>query len=132
MNSNERAELVNYRIKRAKETFSEIKVLADNKLWSTLVNRLYYACFYAVNALLIQKEIKVETHGGVRRMFGLHFVKTGLVSKESGKFYTDIFDIRSSTDYDDFIEIDEEKALRLISPAERLILEIEQLIGHVR
>ena len=98
MNPKEREDLVGYRINRAKETFAEIKILVDNKLWSVAVNRLYYACFYAVNTILIQKEIKAETHGGVRRMFGLHFVKTGLISKESGKYYTDIFDIRHSSD----------------------------------
>lgn len=131
MNSKERSDLVKYRINRAKDTFSEIKILVDNKLWSVVVNRLYYACFYAVNALLIDKEIKADTHGGVRRMFGLHFIKTGLVSKESGKYYSDIFDIRHSSDYDDFIEVTQEKTLALIPPAEKLIKEIEDIVLKV-
>lgn len=71
MNKNERQELVNYRIKRAYDTLSEINILADNKLWNTLINRLYYACYYAIIAILIQNEINTETHSGVRRMFGL-------------------------------------------------------------
>lgn len=58
-------------------------------------------------------------------MFGLHFIKTGLISKDSGKYYTDIFDIRHSSDYDDYIELTEVKTLELIPPAHRLIEEIE-------
>lgn len=73
----------------------------------------------------MDKEIKAETHGGVRRMFGLHFVKSDLITKESGKFYTDIFDIRHSCDYDDFIEITKENTLGLIFPAQKLIEEID-------
>jgi uncharacterized protein len=67
--------LVKYRIGRAKETLSEMEILFENEMWSIAVNRLYYACFYAINALLVQREIKAETHGGVRRMFRLHFIK---------------------------------------------------------
>ena len=43
MTSNERKELVAYRINKSKETFSEIDLLIQNKLWNTAVNRLYYA-----------------------------------------------------------------------------------------
>jgi uncharacterized protein (UPF0332 family) len=128
MNQQERQDLINYRINRAKETLAEIQILVENKLWSTAVNRLYYACYYAVNALLVKHEIKAETHAGVRRMFGLHFIKTCLISKDSGKYYTDIFDIRHSSDYDDFIELTEEKTIELIPPAKKLIKEIEILL----
>ncbi len=130
MNDQERNDLVDYRIKRAKDTLKEIEILAENKLWSTMVNRLYYACFYAVNAILLKAEVKGETHAVVRRMFGFHFVKEGKISKESGKFYTDIFDIRHSSDYDDFIETSEDKALTLIPPAHKLIGEISEWIQN--
>jgi len=128
MNQQERQDLISHRINRAKETLAEIQILVENKLWSTAVNRLYYACYYAVNALLVKFEITAETHAGVRRMFGLHFIKPGLISKDSGKYYTDIFDIRHSSDYDDFIELTEEKTIELIPPAKKLIKEIEILL----
>jgi len=43
-----------------------------------------------VGALLIDKKITTSTHAGVRQMFGLHFVKTGTIEKDLGKFYSDI------------------------------------------
>jgi uncharacterized protein len=85
MNQEERQKLVKYRIKKARETFSEVDLHIENKLWNTAVNRLYYACYYAVIALLVDKDIHAQTYSGVRQMFGLHFVKTGIIDKETGK-----------------------------------------------
>ena len=130
MNQQERNDLVNYRINRAKKTFNEVKILIDNKLWGVAVNRLYYACYYAVIALLSKNKINAETHGGVRRMFGLHFVRTGLITKETGKFYTEIFEKRHSSDYDDFIDISENDVFSYIEPANKLIQEIDRLIKN--
>lgn len=67
------------------------------------MNRMYYACFYAVSALLLHSEIDgVKTHEGVRQMFGKHFILTGIIPKEWGHFYTIIFNNRSAADYEDF------------------------------
>ena len=78
----EKRDMITYRIQRANETLKEVEILIDNQLWTTSINRLYYACFYAISALLLKNDIKSESHGGTRRMFGLHFVKTGIISKD--------------------------------------------------
>jgi uncharacterized protein (UPF0332 family) len=126
MKSDERQELVSYRLNKAQETLNEVAILIENELWNTAVNRLYYACYYAVNALLIKNEINAKTHAGVRQMFGLHFIKAGIISNESGRFYSVIFDKRLIGDYEDFIEHSKEDVMELIEPAEKLISEIER------
>lgn len=128
MNEKEHKDLVDYRINRARETFNEVKLHIENKLWNTAVNRLYYACYYAVIALLVSKDIKAQSHAGVRQMFGLHFIKTNIIEKELGKFYSDLFDKRQTGDYDDFIDFKKEDVLDLIEPADRLITRIEELL----
>lgn len=128
MNSLDREKLVRYRIQRAKETFKEVELHIENKLWSTAVNRLYYACYYAVIALLIDKEIQPHTHSGVRQMFGLHFVKTGIIDSSTGKFFSDIYDMRQTGDYDDYISFDKEVVFDLLEPANELITAIEKIL----
>jgi len=128
MNQQERKELVVYRIAKARETFEEVKLHIENELWSTAVNRLYYACYYAVIALLIDKEIQPRTHNGVRQMFGLHFIKTGVVDNSLGKFFTDIYDMRQTGDYDDYIEFSKDDIMDLIEPANDLISKAEDLL----
>jgi uncharacterized protein (UPF0332 family) len=78
--------------------------------------------------LLVDKDIQAQTHAGVRQMFGLHFVKPGIISDESGRFYVAIFDLRQTGDYEDFIDFNKDKVLKLIQPAGNLISEIEQLL----
>ena len=67
-------------------------------------NRIYYACFYAVTALLLTKNLSSSKHSGVVALFNRHFIKTGIVSIEMGKFYSTIFDNRLESDYADWIE----------------------------
>ncbi len=113
---------------RAKTTLNEIDLHISNELWSTSVNRLYYACYYAVTALLVNQQIAAQTHSGVRHMFGLHFIKTNLIDREIGKFYTDIFDKRQTGDYDDYVTFSRDEVVSLIEPAKKLISEIERLL----
>ncbi len=128
MNDQERLELAAYRLSKAFSTYDEVALLTENKLWNTAVNRLYHACYYAVSALLISKNITSKTHNGTRQLFGLHFVKTGIISIETGKFFSYIFDKRQTGDYDDFYDFDKEDVLELFEPANELILIISKLI----
>jgi uncharacterized protein (UPF0332 family) len=128
MNDSDRNQLVIYRIKKANDTLNEIEFLVAKEFFNTAVNRLYYACYYAVIALLVKNEINAQTHHGVRQMFGLHFIKTGLIKRESGQFYSDIFDKRQTSDYDDFIDYSFVDVIALIEPAKELIKEIERQI----
>ncbi len=57
-------EIIRYRIERAFESIEEAKILSQFQHWNTVVNRLYYACFYIVQALLIMNDAKVSTHSG--------------------------------------------------------------------
>ena len=116
-----KAELVRYRIAKARETYNEVAILVKNQLWNTAVNRLYYSCFYAVIALLANEEIDSQTHSGARQMFGLHFIKTGKIDPEMGRFLARLFDLRQTVDYDDFIDFDQEKVMELPSNSDTLI-----------
>ena len=102
------AEFVYYRVKRAEETLSEADLLAVNGYFSGAINRLYYASYYAVTALLISNDINASTHNGVRAMFALKFIKSGKLDISHGKFFNEIFEKRHSNDYDDFVFCDKE------------------------
>ena len=52
MNEFEPEDYIRYRLERAKETLLEVNSHLSNGFWNTAINRMYYACFYAVSALL--------------------------------------------------------------------------------
>ena len=65
LTDDERIIIVKYRLERAKDTLLDIDVLIKNKRWHAAANRLYYACFYAACALLINNGYNAKTHNGV-------------------------------------------------------------------
>lgn len=129
MKGSEKADLIEYRLDRATETLQEIEIHLENGLFNTAINRLYYASYYAATALLLYNDIKASTHSGVRQMLGLHFVKTGKISSDLGKVFTDLFDKRHASDYDDFISVSREDVEDLLPSAKEFIEKIKDLIS---
>mgnify|MGYP000958988882 CR=1 FL=1 len=126
--SEEKQDLIEYRISRSKETYEEALLLAKNGYWNAVGNRLYYACFYIVNALLIKNDLNFSSHNGVRKEFHKSFVKTGLVSIDSGKTYNRLFNLRQEGDYIDFQRFTEEDINPFIEDVRIVLVEIESIL----
>ena len=124
-----RNELVKYRLSRAEETLREADLLAGEGFYNATINRLYYACFYSVMALLVKHGISATSHSGVKSMLGLQFISTGLLDKEHGKTFSRLFEIRHSGDYDDFVYCDKEMTDEYIPKAKAFIEAVSKLLG---
>jgi uncharacterized protein (UPF0332 family) len=98
--------LITYRLERARESLEEANILLERGHGNAFVNRLYYACFYAVSALLLTKGLSSAKHGGVRSLFHQNFIKPGLVGSELGQIYDRLFDNRQKSDYADLVRFD--------------------------
>ncbi len=120
---------IKYRVDRAKETIDEVRIHIKNRFWNTAINRMYYACFYAVSALLAKERIEVSSHSGVRQKFGEYFVKTGIVDRDLAKHFTELFEKRYKGDYNDFYDYDEETVLRLFPVSQRFIEEVTKILN---
>lgn len=83
LDSDSRQAIVTYRIEKSHTAMKEASVLAENHFYDSAVTRLYYACFYAASALLISKGIECGSHSGVKRMFSMHFISTGLIEQKT-------------------------------------------------
>lgn len=105
-------------------------MLAENKFWNSSINRLYYACFYAIGALLYSHDIETLSHAGLRQKFGQLFIKTGKIDRNLGKHFSDLFEKRTKGDYNDFFDYDEETVMRMIPLSEELIDRIEKIINE--
>ena len=44
---------VRYRLEKAQEVYEAACVLYNAAQWNSVINRLYYACFYSASALLL-------------------------------------------------------------------------------
>jgi uncharacterized protein len=130
MTPEERFEYSRLRIETAHNTFQAAKVLAQNGFWNSAVNRLYYAIFYAVNALLVNNEIYTQTHSGMRSQFSKHFIKTGKLDKKYGKLLVQLYDWRQKGDYENLYDFTEYDVNQLFVPVDEMIGIIENEISN--
>ena len=63
------------------------------------VNRLYYACFYAVTALLLRDGKQFARHSAVKSEFIRTYIKPARIDIKWNKFYQKLFDDRQESDY---------------------------------
>lgn len=104
----QRVEVVKYWWKKSGESLDSAKRESNAGAYSFALNRTYYAAFYAVSALLLEKDFTFKKHSGVRSTFHQKFVKTGIINKEWGKFYDRLFEDRQEGDYLALTEFDKE------------------------
>lgn len=99
LNDEERQVIVELEKEKALNTFAEIEILRASGLWNNIANRLYYAAFHAVTALLVKDHHQVGTHQGVVTMLHQYYVKTGILDRELGSFYSQLQTMREKSDY---------------------------------
>jgi uncharacterized protein (UPF0332 family) len=92
---------------------------------------MYYACYYALTALLLQKGVEVKSHAGMRQMLGLHYVKVGLFSDRLSRFFYEIHGYKNDGDYKEFVEFDREfvieqyvQAIELVNTADTILKQL--------
>lgn len=94
----EQRDLIRYRLKRAGETLEEAALLYEKKHLNAYVNRLYYACFYAVSALLLVEGQSSSKHSGVRALFNKEWVNRKRIAADHGRVYRRLYDSRQKGD----------------------------------
>jgi len=122
-------DLIRYKLSRAEETLAEAKVMLQTSHPYGAANRIYYACFYAVTALLLTQNLSSSKHSGVIALFNRHFVKPGLISVDMGKFYSRMFDNRIESDYADWMEVEKQDIKEELARAEEFVSAITVLIN---
>ncbi|MEI6437017.1 MAG: HEPN domain-containing protein [Bacteroidota bacterium] len=128
MNLEKRKEYVKHRIETAHKTVDAARLLSENGFWNSAVNRLYYALFYAVNALLVSNQIYSQSHSGMKSQFSLHFIKSGKLDKKYGKLLSQLYDWRQKGDYEILFDYDAEMVNSLFEPVVEMISRIEKEI----
>jgi len=124
----EAREYIEYRLARARESLEEAELLLAKGHLNTTVNRLYYACFYAVSALLLSEGQSSTKHSGVRALFDRHWIKTGRLPLEQGRFYRLLFNQRHKGDYDDLAVFNEVDVQTWLGQAREFVDAISPLI----
>ena len=128
LNDEERRIIVNLELEKAINTMAQIPELQRLGYWDNIANRLYYAVFHAVNALLINDGHPVNTHRGVIALFGNYYIRTGLFASEDGRLYSDLQTMRNNSDYNCSYDATQQEIEPMIIPANNLIAKVSNYI----
>lgn len=121
--------LIKYRLDQAKETLLDAKVLYEHERRpASIVNRAYYAMFYATLALLVTIDKTSSKHIGVISFFDSEFVKKNIFPKEMSRMLHQAFDMRQEGDYENPDKIDRERATEVLKDAEDFLRSIQEKI----
>lgn len=124
----ERRILVGLQLEKAQSMLVQMQLGIDNRMWDMVANRVYYAVFHAVSALLINSEIEVGSHKGAAIRFQQHFVKTGVFNSQEAHMYSRLQQLREEGDYNCYIRTSEDEIMPYIEQAKSFIQKIEDLL----
>ena len=124
-------ELIKGYLDKAAQKLQVAEQLLQQQSFDDAVSRAYYAAFHAAHAMLLSEGLTAQTHRGLLNLFGLHFVKSGKVSKEMGGYLSNLKDDRETGDYEAFSAIDEETARNAVQEAQAFIKEAKTYLHKI-
>lgn len=122
MNEQEIHALVRHRLGQAQVALEDAKFLFDGQRSpQSIINRAYYAMFYAALALLQQAGKVPSKHAGVISIFDTEFVAKGVFAKDFSKSLHRAFELRQTSDYKIIDSVTREEAEEVLRQAARFV-----------
>ena len=85
--------------RRSRQSLHASELLMQSGYREDAVSRAYYAILHAAKAALFVHDVAVASHASVRRMFGLHLVRSGKIEREWAGCLAGVSDVRLAADY---------------------------------
>ncbi len=117
-------------LEKSNNNMEQARRTADLGYWDLVANRLYYAVFHAVNAMLLIDGIQTGTHKGTSIQFGKSYVLTGIFRRQDGVLYGQLQAMREKADYQNVFTLEEEEGRELIETAEELRKRICEYVAN--
>jgi uncharacterized protein (UPF0332 family) len=114
--------LVQYRLKQAGETLRASTLLMEHRL-DGVMNRSYYAMFYAVLALLALRQLETSKHAGAISLFDREFVHTGAFPRELSRWLHQAFRQRLASDYAPLNTVTEDEASQFVAQVKAYLVQ---------
>ena len=123
--------LIQYRMERSREALNDARLMFENNgSPAGVVNRAYYAMFYAALAILMTVDKGSYKHQGVIALFDQNFIKPNILPRELGKMLHRVFELRQVGDYRDLLVVSEEQAKDVLNIAIEFTKAIEEKLAQ--
>lgn len=130
MKPDEITTLRQYRLEQAKAALEDAEfLLLHQRSALSVVNRAYYAMFYAVLALLQDTSPLPSKHTGIIGLFDVMYIRTSIFDKQRSKDLHRAFDLRQASDYKTIAPITNEQAEEITASARVLLETVVQFLA---
>ena len=113
---------------RAVSALRAAQILLAEGLYVDSVSRAYYAILHAAKAALYVFDVSVRSHDAVRRLFGLHLIRSGQLERELSSYLARGADDRLVADYDVEVTFSRERATLERERAEAFLRRIREYL----
>ena len=127
--SNDKRELIKYRLDQAVETIEDVRILIENNRFRAAINRIYYGMFYSLLALGIKNEFETSKHAQLIGWFNKSYINEGLIDTKYGKIINKAFNRRTKGDYDIYIDFDKDTVIEMYNEMQDFIAKIKKYIN---
>ena len=119
-------EAVHELLDKSEQSINAANLLLGDGYDDFAASRAYYAMFYAVEALMLDRDLSFSKHSAVIAAFGKLFVKTGIFDSRFHRSLLNAFDLRNAGDYGSSGTVSNNEASQIIAEAGELLAEIKR------
>ena len=119
------------RLEKAKENLTAAFTLISSNDCKIASTRTYYAVFHAMRAVLALDGVDMKHHSGVISEFRKRYLKTEIIDRKMSATISELFDLRTDCDYDNFFVISKEETKSAVTKADEFVKTIEKYLNSV-
>jgi len=117
-------------LRSAHERLRATRVLIKGGFYRSAVSEAYYAFLDAADGALASRRITPKSHAGTISLFGLHFIKPGLVDAKYSRWFKLIRKARMYADYHRLRSFSRQEAEEALAQAAEFVSVVEALINR--
>lgn len=122
-----KAKNVKLLLEKAEESLEVAEKIYKGGYYGFCASRVYYAMYYAAEAVLLHKDLQFSKHSAVLSSFNKEFIKTGIFPRALFKALQKSFDLRLEGDYG-LIPVDKKEAEAIIKEADTFIKQVSEFL----
>jgi uncharacterized protein (UPF0332 family) len=121
-------DLSNYRMEIAERCLKTAKLTYADGDYYSAANRSYYCIFNCMRSVLALERKDFKKHSGVIGYFREKYIKTKVFETKMSDIITNLFELRSKSDYGDFVVISHDKIIQQMENAEYFLNNIKEYL----
>jgi uncharacterized protein (UPF0332 family) len=122
-------DLAKFRLTQAHECLELAKMALEADFFKSCLNRSYYCIFHCMRAVLALENFDAKRHSGIIAAFRQRYIKTGKFDIRFSDIIGAAFEIRNSSDYEDFYVVNKSDTKQQLENAKMFYEAVQKFLN---